>query len=160
MDSWSDEKRWFYLFCWFVGKIVSTTVTTLLPHGVNNNKLQVRIAVVLKWDSVCVQLQIIVFNGFTHDHNHHLKYLGATLKRTLSFKNHLKNTTAKLSNENVVIQKLYNTSWGRFCLYTIGYRFSLYPVAEFCARVKLYDVTTRQRRTPTIITSLNQNLAR
>lgn len=94
-----------------------------------------KIAVVLKWDNVCVQLQIIVFNGFIH--NHRLKYLGATLDHTLSFKTHLKNTMAKLSNGNNVIQKLCGTSRDASARTSTGSKFSLYSAAEYRSPVQL-----------------------
>lgn len=47
------------------------------------------------------------------NHNFHPKYLGKTLDRTkLSFKTHLENTTAKLSDRNYIIKKLCGTFWG------------------------------------------------
>lgn len=86
---WPNGKRWFHCFHWFAIKTVSTTVTISLLCGVNNNKLQGKIVVGLKWDNVYVQLQLMVFNEFIYDHNNYSKHLVATSEHTLSFKTHL-----------------------------------------------------------------------
>lgn len=52
----------------------------------------------------------ITFNGYALNHNFHLKYLGITLDRTLSFKTHLENTVTKLSSRNNILHKLCGTS--------------------------------------------------
>jgi len=40
------------------------------------------------------------------------KYLGVTLDRTLTYKNHLQNTAAKIRTRNNIIQKLAGSTWG------------------------------------------------
>lgn len=45
------------------------------------------------------------FNGAILIHNHHSKYLGETMDRTLSYKTHLENIAAKFNTRNYIIQK-------------------------------------------------------
>ena len=49
-------------------------------------------------------------NGLTHSHKP--VYLGVTLDRTLTYKDHITNTKAKVSSRNSILKKLANTNWG------------------------------------------------
>ena len=42
----------------------------------------------------------------------HLKYLGVTLDRTLSYKEHMPNTQMKVATRNNLLRKLSNSKWG------------------------------------------------
>lgn len=52
----------------------------------------------------------INFEGRLLNHNMHPKYLGVILDRTLSFKEHLMKTAAKLRTRNNILQKLCGTT--------------------------------------------------
>ena len=45
-------------------------------------------------------------------HSHKPVYLGVTLDRTLTYKDHITNTKAKVSSRNSILKKLANTKWG------------------------------------------------
>ncbi|KAL4119302.1 hypothetical protein QTP88_012127 [Uroleucon formosanum] len=54
----------------------------------------------------------VVFNGVQVQHSFKPKYLGITLYRSLSFKEHIEKTTKKLHSRINIIQKLAGTGWG------------------------------------------------
>ena len=64
------------------------------------------------------------------------KYLGVTLDRSLTYKQHIENTATKLRKRNGIIKKLAGTSWGATptVLRTSSLALS-YSVAEYCAPV-------------------------
>uniref|UniRef100_A0A8D8TXB0 RNA-directed DNA polymerase from mobile element jockey n=1 Tax=Cacopsylla melanoneura TaxID=428564 RepID=A0A8D8TXB0_9HEMI len=67
-------------------------------------------------------------------HNFQPKYLGVTLDRTLSFKNHLSKTAEKLKARNNIIQKLCGSSWGASTPVLRTSALALvYSCAEYCA---------------------------
>lgn len=99
-------------------------------------------------------------------HNHHPKYLGMVLDRTLTYKKHLLNLRAKLNTRNNIINKLAATSWGASAKVLRVSSLSLvYSTADYCspvwlnsAHVKLVDtqlnnsmrnITGTVRSTPT-----------
>lgn len=85
-------------------------------------------------------------------HNKYPKYLGITLDRTLSFKEHLTRTAAKLRSRNNILQKLCGTTWGSSASTLRTSALGLvYPVAEYCsstwinsAHVRLIDTQLNQ----------------
>jgi len=63
-------------------------------------------------------------------------YLGVTLDRTLTYKEHLTKTAAKIKTRNNLIQKLANSSWGADAhTLRISTLALTYSVAEYCAPV-------------------------
>ncbi|XP_049799091.1 uncharacterized protein LOC126234439 [Schistocerca nitens] len=80
------------------------------------------------------------------------KYLGVTLDRTLSYKQHLINTAAKICTRNNIIQKLCGTSWGSSASTLRCSALGLvYSAAEYCspvwlksAHIKIVDTVLNQ----------------
>ena len=54
----------------------------------------------------------MTWNGLELDHYPNPIYLGVTLDRTLSFKQHALNTKAKVNTRNNLLRKLTNSRWG------------------------------------------------
>ncbi|KAF0755627.1 Uncharacterized protein FWK35_00017571, partial [Aphis craccivora] len=54
----------------------------------------------------------VVFNGVQAQHSFKPKYLGITLDRSLTFKDHIEKTMKKLHSSINIIQKLDGTGWG------------------------------------------------
>ena len=54
----------------------------------------------------------VTWNGLELDHYPNPIYLGDTLDRTLSFKQHALNTKAKVNTRNNLLRKLTNSRWG------------------------------------------------
>lgn len=80
----------------------------------------------------------IQFENTMLNHNKAPKYLGVTLDRTLSFKEHLTKTAEKLKTRNNIIQKLCGTSWGASAPTLRSSALSLvFSTAEYCAPVWL-----------------------
>lgn len=73
------------------------------------------------------------------------KYLGITLDRTLTFKQHLSNVAAKVKTRNNILQKLAGTSWGANAqvLRTTALALS-YSVAEYCCPTWINSTHTKQ----------------
>ncbi|XP_060518350.1 uncharacterized protein LOC132697064 [Cylas formicarius] len=89
------------------------------------------------------QLQVYADNHLL-THNTTPKYLGVTLDRTLSFKQHLQNTAAKLRTRNNIIHKLCGTTWGSNASTLRCSALGLvYSTAEYCAPVWLNSAHTR-----------------
>ncbi|XP_030760805.1 uncharacterized protein LOC115885916 [Sitophilus oryzae] len=87
-------------------------------------------------------------------HNKHPKYLGVTLDKTLTFKEHLTRMMAKLRTRNNILQKLCGTTWGSSASTLRSSALGLvYPVAEYCAPVWLNSKHTRM-----VDTQLNQTM--
>ncbi|XP_072401725.1 uncharacterized protein [Diabrotica undecimpunctata] len=96
----------------------------------------------------------MINNGTILKYSSNPKYLGVTLDRTLTFKQHLENTSAKIKTRNNIIQKLANTSWGSNAKVIRTSALSLvYPTAEYCAPVWL-----NSHHTNVIDTQLNQTM--
>ena len=67
-------------------------------------------------------------------HDPYPKYLGMTLDRTLSFREHLVKTAGKLKNRNNLLMKLAGSSWGANAETLRSSALALcYAVAEYCA---------------------------
>ena len=54
----------------------------------------------------------VSWNGVDLDNTTHPKYLGVTLERTLSYKQHIHNTKMKVATRNNLLKKLANSKWG------------------------------------------------
>ena len=54
----------------------------------------------------------LMWNGTPLDHCEHPVYLGVTLDRTLSFKQHIEKVKGKVRTRNNLLRKLANSSWG------------------------------------------------
>ena len=55
---------------------------------------------------------VVTWNGLELDHYPNPIYLGVTLDRTLSFKQHALNTKAKVNTRHNLLRKLTNSRWG------------------------------------------------
>lgn len=87
-------------------------------------------------------------------HNSTPKYLGVTLDRTLSFKEHLQRTAEKLKTRNNIIQKLCGTTWGSSASVLRSSALGLvYSAAEYASPVWL-----NSKHTKIIDTQLNQTM--
>jgi hypothetical protein len=81
------------------------------------------------------------FTGTEIQHVEHLKYLGVTLDRTLTYNAHLMKASKKVSARITIVQKLAGTGWGagietvRTAALAI-----VYSTAEYCAPVWLSSV--------------------
>ena len=75
-------------------------------------------------------------NGICLKHDPHPVYLGVTLDRTLSFKEHTTKTAGKLKSRNNLLSKLAGTSWGASANTLRTSALALcYSVAEYCCPV-------------------------
>ena len=54
----------------------------------------------------------VTWNGMKLDHTNSPVYLGITLDRSLTYRNHCMKTRAKLSPRNNLLRKLHGTNWG------------------------------------------------
>jgi len=59
-----------------------------------------------------VNCQFIWMHGLRLRHECHRTYLGVTLDRTLSYREHLTKTAGKLKNRNNLLMKLAGSTWG------------------------------------------------
>lgn len=96
----------------------------------------------------------IQFEGIRLKHNKYPKYLGVTLDRTLTFKQHLNNVASKVKTRSNLIQKLANSSWGATAEnLRISALALVYSVAEYCAPVWI-----NSHHTNLVDTQLNQTM--
>ena len=78
----------------------------------------------------------VLMNGQRLVHEPHPVYLGVTLDRTLSYKEHLSRTAAKLKTRNNLLMKLAGSTWGANASTLRSSAMALcYSVAEYCAPV-------------------------
>lgn len=100
-----------------------------------------------------VQLNI-ESEGTSLTHNPYPKYLGVTLDRTLTFKQHLKYTSAKVKTRSNLIRNLANTSWGANAETLRTSAIALvYSTAEYCAPVWI-----NSHHTNLVDTQINQTM--
>lgn len=87
----------------------------------------------------------ISFGASELRHNFTPKYLGVTLDRSLTYKDHLMKVTAKVQTRNNLIQKLASTTWGASaqCLRTSAMAL-VYSAAEYGAPVWLNSCHTQK----------------
>ena len=94
----------------------------------------------------------VTWNGTKLDHTHSPVYLGITLDRSLTYRNHCLKTRAKLSSRNNLLRKLHGTNWGA-CPHTMRTTATALclSVAEYCCPVwarsthrKLVDTTLNE----------------
>ena len=84
----------------------------------------------------CEQELDIYLNGSRIKHDHKPVYLGVTLDRTLTYKDHLQKTAAKIRTRNNLLQMLANTKWGADARTLRSTALALcFSVAEYCAPV-------------------------
>jgi hypothetical protein len=78
----------------------------------------------------------VIFNKQQIRNNPNPTYLGITLDRTLSYKEHLTKMTAKIKIRNNIINKLAQTTWGPDAnTIRISALALTYSIAEYCAPV-------------------------
>ena len=94
----------------------------------------------------------VTWNGTKLDHTHSPVYLGITLDRSLTYRNHCLKTRAKLSSRNNLLRKLHGTNWGAcpHTMRTTAIALCL-SVGEYCCPVlarsthrKLIDTTLNE----------------
>ena len=94
----------------------------------------------------------VTWNGTKLDHTNSPVYLGITLDRSLTYRNHCMKTRAKLSSRNNLLRKLHGTNWGA-CPHTMRTTATALclSVAEYCCPVwarsihrKLVDTTLNE----------------
>lgn len=86
---------------------------------------------------------IVVMDGRELNFNKTPKYLGVTLDRTLTYKQHLLNLRGKLASRNNLISKLASTTWGADARTLRTTALSLvYSTAEYCSAVWLNSAHT------------------
>ncbi|KAJ8356768.1 hypothetical protein SKAU_G00195620 [Synaphobranchus kaupii] len=96
----------------------------------------------------------ILLSGLKLKHAPNPTYLGVTLDRTLSFKEHLKGTAAKVKSRNNLLCKLAGSKWGTAAptLHTLALALA-YSAAEYCA-----PVWSRSPHTHHVDTQLNTTM--
>ena len=78
----------------------------------------------------------VSWNGVDLDNTTHPKYLGVTLDRTLSYKQHTQNTKMKVATRNNLLKKLANSKWGTNASTIRTTELALcYSIAEYAAPV-------------------------
>jgi len=78
----------------------------------------------------------VTLNGQRLKHDPHPIYLGVTLDRTLTYKEHLEKTAGKLKTRNNLLMKLAGSSWGAHANTLRTSALALcYSVGEYCAPV-------------------------
>jgi hypothetical protein len=96
----------------------------------------------------------VVLNGKRLKHDPQPVYLGVTLDRTLSYKEHLQKTAGKLKSRNNLLAKLVGTSWGANANTLRTSALALcYSVGEYCA-----PVWTQSAHTGLIDVQLNSTM--
>ena len=94
----------------------------------------------------------VTWNGTKFDHTQSPVYLGTTLDRSLTYRNHCMKTRAKFSSRNNLPGKLHGTNWGA-CSRTMRMTATVLclSVAEYCCPVwarythrKLIDTTLNE----------------
>jgi len=96
----------------------------------------------------------VSLNGKRLKHDPYPTYLGVTLDRTLSYKEHLRKTAAKIKTRNNLLSKLAGSSWGAHAdtLRTSALALS-YSVGEYCS-----PVWSRSAHTSSVDVALNQTM--
>ena len=96
----------------------------------------------------------VTMNGQKLRHDQNPVYLGVTLDRTLSYKEHLTKVAAKLKSRNNLLSKLAGTSWGAQAdtLHTSALALC-YSVAEYCC-----PSWSRSSHTRLVDTQLNSTM--
>ena len=80
------------------------------------------------------------------ENTHHPKYLGVTLDRTLSYKQHIHNTKMKVATRNTLIGKLSSSKWGtnastiRTTTLALGYSVTEYAATAITGCLKPTNV--------------------
>jgi len=78
----------------------------------------------------------VYLDGQRLRHECHPTYLGVTLDRTLSYREHLTKTAGKLKNRNNLLMKLASSTWGASANSLRSSALALcYSAAEYCALV-------------------------
>ena len=96
----------------------------------------------------------IPLSGLQLKHAPNLTYLGVTLDRTLSFKEHIKGTAAKVKSRNNLLSKLSGAKWGAsFSTLRTSALALAYSAAEYCA-----PVWSRSSHTHHVDTQLNSTM--
>ena len=94
----------------------------------------------------------VTWNGTKLDHIHSPVYLGITLDRSLTYRNHCLKTRAKLSSRNNLLRKLHGTNWGA-CPHTMRTTATALclSVAEYCCPVWAHSTHRKL-----VVTTLNE----
>ena len=96
----------------------------------------------------------VYLDGQRLRHECHPTYLGVTLERTLSYREHLTKTTGKLKKRNNLLMKLTSSTWGASANNLQSSALSLcYPAAEYCA-----PVWSRSAHTSQVYVQLNSTM--
>ena len=78
----------------------------------------------------------VPWNGVDLENTTHPKYLGVTLDRTLSYKQHIQNTKMRVATRNNPLKKLVNSKWGTNASTIRTTALALfYSIAEYAALV-------------------------
>lgn len=94
----------------------------------------------------------VTWEGKALEHTDSPKYLGVTLDRTLTYKQHCQNTSSKVNSRNNIIRKLCSSQWGAnpSVLLTSG-KALCFSVGEYAC-----SVWCRSAHTKKVDTSLNE----
>ena len=112
----------------------STTETTVCVLILTRRKAQVT-AFHLRNREAKSSLKVSL-NGVDLENTTHPKYLGVTLDRTLSYKQHILNTKMKVATRNNLLKKLANSKWGTNASTIRTTALALcYSIAEYAAPV-------------------------
>lgn len=97
---------------------------------------------------------LVQFRGQFLKYNPQPKYLGVILDRSLTFKDHLSRTAAKMSTRNNIIHKVAGTGWGADASVLRTSALALvYSVGEYCSPVWINSAHTNK-----IDTQLNDTM--